>query len=125
MRLLLLTPMCACAFVLPAPGPRAAAPRAAAPQEVLPEPRMGDVVAFAGDWPGETSVGQIRSLQPRGERWLADVVPLEDQANNVWRLPSAARARKRRTAVDVADLVRKRREIRRGPTHCSTPVEET
>lgn len=106
MRLLLLTQMCACAaFVLPAPGPRAAAPRAAAPQEVLPEPRVGDVVAFAGDWPGETSVGQIRSLQPRGDRWLADVVPLEDQAGDVWRLPAAALARKRRTAVDVAELV--------------------
>uniref|UniRef100_A0A7S3ZWU8 Guanylate kinase-like domain-containing protein n=1 Tax=Pelagomonas calceolata TaxID=35677 RepID=A0A7S3ZWU8_9STRA len=106
MRLLLLTPMCACAaFVLPALGPRAAAPRAAAPQEVLPEPRVGDVVAFAGDWPGETSVGQIRSLQPRGDRWLADVVPLEDQAGDVWRLPAAALARKRRTAVDVAELV--------------------
>ena len=107
MRLLLLPPMCACAaFVLPAPGPpRAAAPRAAAPQEVLPEPRVGDVVAFAGDWPGETSVGQIRSLQPRGDRWLADVVPLEDQAGDVWRLPAAALARKRRTAVDVAELV--------------------
>lgn len=106
MHLLLLTQMCACAaFVLPAPGPRAAAPRAAAPQEVLPEPRVGDVVAFAGDWPGETSVGQIRSLQPRGDRWLADVVPLEDQAGDVWRLPAAALARKRRTAVDVAELV--------------------
>ena len=66
---------------------------------------MGDVVAFAGDWPGETSVGQIRSLQPRGDRWLADVVPLEDQAGDVWRLPAAALARKRRTAVDVAELV--------------------
>ena len=102
--------MCACAaFVLPAPGPpRAAAPRAAATQEEdpsLPEPRVGDVVAFAGDWPGETSVGQIRSLQPRGDRWLADVVPLEDQAGDVWRLPAAALARKRRTAVDVAELV--------------------
>ena len=82
--------------------------RAAATQEEdpsLPEPRVGDVVAFAGDWPGETSVGQIRSLQPRGDRWLADVVPLEDQAGDVWRLPAAALARKRRTAVDVAELV--------------------
>ena len=66
---------------------------------------MGDVVAFAGDWPGESSVGQIRSLQPRAGAWLADVVPLEDQAGDVWRLPSAARARKKRTPVDVRDLV--------------------
>ena len=46
----------------------------------LPEPRVGDVVAYAGDWPGESVVGQIRSLQPRGGDWLADVVLLEDQA---------------------------------------------
>ena len=71
----------------------------------MPEPRVGDVVAFEGDWPGESSVGQIRSLQPRAGAWLADVVPLEDQANDVWRLPSASRARKRRVAVDVRDLV--------------------
>ena len=76
-----------------------------APEVEMPEPRVGDVVAFAGDWPGESKVGQIRSLQPRGAAWLADVVPLEDQANDVWRLPSAARARKRRVAVDVAELV--------------------
>ena len=106
--LIALTRACACAaLVLPVP-PRATTPRRAAatePATDLPEPRVGDVVAFAGDWPGETSVGQIRSLQTRGDRWLADVVPLEDQAGDVWRLPSAERARKRRTAVDVTELV--------------------
>lgn len=70
-----------------------------------PAPAVGDVVAFAGDWPGESLVGQIRSLQPSRGSWVADVVPLEDQAGSVWRLPSSTRAKTRRVAVSVSELV--------------------
>lgn len=70
-----------------------------------PAPAVGDVVAFAGDWPGESLVGQVRSLQRLNGRWVADVVPMEDQVGSIWRLPSAPRARSRRLTVEVSELV--------------------
>lgn len=71
----------------------------------LPAPAVNDVVAFAGDWPGESLVGQIRSVQKGMGGWLADVVPLEEQAGSVWRMPSGPKARATRQAVDVRELV--------------------
>ena len=70
----------------------------------LPLPSVGDVVAFAGEWPGESSAGQITSLQRRGDSWIADVVTMEDQAGNVWRAPSGYKKNKRRF-LQVRDLV--------------------
>ncbi|KAJ1449773.1 hypothetical protein M885DRAFT_534516 [Pelagophyceae sp. CCMP2097] len=73
-----------------------------------PEPQVGDIVAFAGEWPGDSLVGQIevlrRSSVPR-TRWVADVVPLQDQAQQLWRVPSYTRAKQKRNAVDVSELV--------------------
>eukprot|EP00633_Aureoumbra_lagunensis_P009463 CAMPEP_0197322556 /NCGR_PEP_ID=MMETSP0891-20130614/69971_1 /TAXON_ID=44058 ORGANISM="Aureoumbra lagunensis, Strain CCMP1510" /NCGR_SAMPLE_ID=MMETSP0891 /ASSEMBLY_ACC=CAM_ASM_000534 /LENGTH=561 /DNA_ID=CAMNT_0042814985 /DNA_START=126 /DNA_END=1811 /DNA_ORIENTATION=+ len=66
-------------------------------------PSMGDVVAFAGDWPGESSVGVIRGLRWRQERWMAEIVPLEDQVGDIWRCPSSPR-RKIRT-LETSELV--------------------
>jgi len=46
----------------------------------LPFPEIGDVVTFAGKWPGEAAVGRIATLQyiaPRSE-WIADVVVFKD-----------------------------------------------
>lgn len=94
---------------LPQPGVRLAGLRAAVEEASVettwPAPAVGDVVAFAGDWPGESLVGQVRSVQRLGERWMADVVPLEDQAGSLWRLPSLRRVRSTRTWIAVSELV--------------------
>ena len=49
-----------------------------------------------------------RQSVPR-KRWMADVVPLEDQAKLLWRAPSSNRKKTRRNFIDVAELVRLQR----------------
>ena len=52
-----------------------------------PFPASGDVVQFPTKWPGELKVGQIRNLQFIASRdeWLADILPLEDAGEEVYR----------------------------------------